>query len=305
MRVIEYLEQNNMTTSLSLPKDCLQRFIFKDLHLRGQWIHLDHAYKAIQSIHPYPMTIRMLIGEALAASALISSALKHEGRTTLQIEGPGPIKLLLAQCDHLFHLRGLAKWDEDIDLSSVTTLFSEAQCLISITQSATQETYNGIVPLEYDTLAACLESYFQQSEQLPTKFYFASTHERIVGLMLQTLPDNSMTADMWQHVTCLADTLTQPELLTVPPMTLMHRLFHGENMQWFIETPVEFKCSCSKEKSETALITFGEKEAMDVFNSTTALVVNCEFCNQSYAFDKIDVYRIFHPSPDSAPSSLH
>lgn len=300
---IAYLALNDMTTSLSLPKDCLQRFILKDLHVRGQWIHLDRAYTAIQSIHPYPITIRMLIGEALAASALISSTLKYEGRTTLQIEGPGTIKLLLAQCNHLFHLRGLAKWDEDIDLASTTPLFSKAQCLISITQATSQETYNGIVPLEYDNLALCLESYFQQSEQLPTKFYFASTHEHIVGLMLQSLPDDAMTEDMWQHVTCLADTLTQPELLSVAPMALMHRLFHGEDMQWFVESPVEFKCSCSKEKSEKAVITFGEEEVMDVFNSTPTLVVNCEFCNQSYAFDKIDVYRIFHPSPDSSQSS--
>lgn len=293
-----------MTTS-SLPKDCLQRFILKDLHVRGQWIHLDHAYKAIQSIHPYPITIRMLIGEALAASALISSTLKYEGRTTLQIEGPGAIKLLLAQCNHLFHLRGLAKWDEVIDLTSTAPLFSDAQCLISITQATSQEAYSGIVPLEQDNLAACLENYFQQSEQLPTKFYFASTHDHIVGLMLQSLPDDVMTPDMWQHVTCLADTLTQPELLSVGPMALMHRLFHSEAMEWFIENPVEFKCSCSKEKSEQALITFGEKEAMDIFNTVTTLVVNCEFCNRSYAFDKIDVYRIFHPSPDSPPSTLH
>jgi molecular chaperone Hsp33 len=303
MQGIAYLVLNDMTPSLSLPKDCLQRFILKDLHVRGQWIHLDRAYTAIQSIHPYPITIRMLIGEALAASALISSTLKYEGRTTLQIEGPGPIKLLLAQCNHLFHLRGLAKWDEDIDLTSSMPLFSGAQCLISITQATSQETYNGIIPLEHDNLALCLESYFQRSEQLPTKFYFASTHEHIVGLMLQSLPDDAMTEDMWQHVTCLADTLTQPELLSVAPMALMNRLFHDEDMQWFIENPVEFKCSCSKEKSEKAVITFGEEEVMDVFNSTTTLVVNCEFCNQSYEFDKIDVYRIFHPSPNSSQSS--
>lgn len=302
MPEIAYLVLNDMTPSLSLPKDCLQRFIIKDLHVRGQWIHLDHAYTAIQSLHPYPMTIRMLVGEALAASALISSTLKYEGRTTLQIEGPGAIKLLLAQCNHLFHLRGLAKWDEDIDLTS-TPLFSGAQCLISITQVATQETYSGIVPLEYDNLALCLGRYFEQSEQLPTKFYFASTHEHIIGLMLQSLPDDNLTADMWQHVTCLADTLTQPELLNIPPMALMHRLFHEEDIQWFVESPVEFHCSCSKEKSEKAVITFGEEEVMDVFNSTTTLVVNCEFCNQSYEFDKIDAYRIFHPSPDSSESS--
>ncbi len=289
----------------SLPKDRLQRFILKDLHVRGQWIQLDHAYRAIQAIHPYPMTVSMLIGEALAASALISSTLKYEGKTTLQIEGPGPIQLLLAQCNHLFHLRGLAKWDETIDLESVTQLFSKAQCLISITQSASQETYSGIVPLEQGNLAQCLESYFQRSEQLPTRFYFASTHESIVGLMLQTLPDEAMTEDMWQHVTCLADTLTQPELLSVPPMELMHRLFHGENTEWFMEEAVEFKCSCSLQKSEQAIITFGEKEAMEIFNSTESLVVHCEFCNKSYAFDKIDVYRIFHPSADDSPPSLH
>lgn len=295
---------NDMTDSLTLPKDCLQRFILKDLHVRGQWIHLDHAYKAIQSIHPYPLTIRMLIGEALAASALISSTLKYEGRTTLQIEGPGAIKLLLAQCNHLFHLRGLAKWDEKLDINlSTAPLFSEAQCLISITQATSQESYNGIVPLEHDSLSLCLESYFQQSEQLPTKFYFASTHDHIVGLMLQSLPDDAMTPDMWQHVTCLADTLTQPELLSVAPMALMHRLFHSESLQWFVENPVEFKCSCSKEKSEQALITFGEKEVMAALTSNPILVVNCEFCNQSYEFDKIDVYSIFHPSPNSSESS--
>lgn len=294
-----------MTNSVSLPKDCVQGFILRNLHVRGQWIHLDRTYQAIRAIHPYPMTVRMLIGEALAASALISSTLKYEGRTTLQIEGPGPIKLLLAQCNHLFHLRGLAKWDENVDLESITKLFSKAQCLISITQAASQETYSGIVPLDHDNLALCLENYFQQSEQLPTKFYFASTHESIVGLMLQTLPNEAMTEDMWQHVTCLADTLTQPELLSVAPMALMHRLFHGEDTQWFVETPVEFKCSCSLQKSEQAVITFGEKEAMDIFNSTSSLVVHCEFCNQSYAFDKIDVYRIFHPSSEAPPSSLH
>ena len=288
-----------------LHKDCVHRFILKNLHVRGQWVQLNRAYQAIQAIHPYPLRISMLIGEALAASALISSTLKYEGKTTLQIEGPGPIKLLLAQCNHLLQLRGLAKWDENIDLHSDTELFAEAQCLISITQSASQEAYNGIVALEQESLALCLAHYFEQSEQLPTKFYFASTHDNIVGLMLQTLPDEEMTEDMWQHVTCLADTLTQPELLTVPPVELMHRLFHSEDTQWFMPQEVEFKCSCSPQKSEQAILTLGEKEAMDIFNTTQSLMVNCEFCNQSYEFDKIDVYQIFHPSADSPPSSLH
>ncbi len=288
-----------------LTKDCVHRFILKNLHVRGQWVQLNRAYQAIQAIHPYPLRVSMLIGEALAASALISSTLKYEGKTTLQIEGPGPIKLLLAQCNHLLQLRGLAKWDESIDLHSDTELFAEAQCLISITQSASQETYSGIVALEQENLALCLAHYFEQSEQLPTKFYFASTHENIVGLMLQTLPDEEMTEDMWQHVTCLADTLTQPELLTVPPIELTHRLFHGEDTQWFMPQAVEFKCSCSPQKSEQAILTLGEKEAMDIFNTTQSLVVNCEFCNQSYEFDPIDVYQIFHPSADSSPSSLH
>ena len=292
-------------TSISLPKDSIQRFILNNLHVRGQWIHLDRAYTAIQLIHPYPMTVRMLIGEALAASALISSTLKYEGRITLQIEGPGPIQLLLAQCNHLLQLRGLAKWDETINLEAVTQLFSNAQCLISITQSASQETYSGVVPLEHDNLALCLENYFEQSEQLPTKFYFASSHEHIVGLMLQALPDDDITEDLWQHTTCLADTVTQQELLTIPPLSLMQRLFHGEDLQWFAEETVEFKCSCSQEKSANAVFSFGEKDALDIFNTAAHLVVTCEFCNQNYEFDEIDVYHIFHLSNNSSDPSLH
>ncbi len=290
---------------MALPQDCLQKFILNERHIRGQWICLNRSYRAIQAIHPYPMNVAMLIGEALAATALISGSLKYQGRTTLQIQGTGPLQLLLAQCSDDFHLRGLARWDEKAELKTLTQPFKNAQCLVSISQAASKETYDSIIALDENDLAQCLKKHFEQSEQLPSYFCFASTHDTIVGFMLQTLPSETRNPEDWQHVECLTETLTQYELLNLDPLTLVHRLFHEEDLLWFNAEEVQFKCSCSKTKSEKALVTFGETECLEILMTNLALVVHCDFCNQSYEFDKIDVHRIFHGSTGPAAPTHH
>ncbi|MDE1888381.1 MAG: Hsp33 family molecular chaperone HslO [Gammaproteobacteria bacterium] len=283
--------------------DTLRRFIFEQLPVQGRHVHLDASWHAIQQHRDYPQPVRRLLGEALAAAALLSAMLKYEGTLSLQIRGGGPVHLLVVQCTSGLHLRGLAHWRGELaEDAGFRQLVGDGQLALTIEQTRQAERYQGIVALEGDSLAASLEGYFARSEQLPTRLWLHAGDGPAAGFLLQTVPGRDPAADAWQHVTVLADTLKPGELGSLSAQELLHRLYHEDDVRLFGAAPVAFRCHCSRERIEATLRGLGAEEVTGILKEQGKVHVDCEFCGRGYDFDAVDVQTLFVPDAQSAHS---
>ncbi len=278
-----------------LEHDSLQRFIFVNSPVRGEIIRLNQSYLAIMERHPYPLPVRKLLGETLAAATLLSATLKFSGSLTLQIHGQGPVSLLVAQADHEGHIRGLANWEGEVLDDSFATTMAKGQLAITIDLGKDNQRYQGIVELQGESLAQALETYFAKSEQLPTFIYLASDEKTVAGMLLQILPGtyDKDPGIAWEHLTHLSRTLTAAELLELDNKEILSRLFHEEDMQLFDLDRIRFYCRCDRERMERALLTMGKAEAKQLVAEKKVITVTCEFCNRHLDFDVVDVEKIF------------
>ncbi|MGH8251879.1 MAG: Hsp33 family molecular chaperone HslO [Steroidobacteraceae bacterium] len=295
--------------------DLLYRFLFERLPIRGHLVRLDASWRAAIEHHAYPPAVSDSLGEAMAASVLMAGALKFEGRLSLQFEGPGPVRLMLAQCTHRHAIRGVARHDEwPAGEMPAAGLFGGGQLAVTIEQPEGGERYQGVVPLEHDKLSTCLEQYFGRSEQLPSWIALAATRERAAGLLLQRvavsaagLPGRKAEADdAWRRVGLLAATVTKQELLERPARELLGRVFHEDDIRLFEGTPVYFQCSCSRERVAGILQALGGEEVHSLLRERGEVEVRCEFCNRAWRFDAVDVAGLFADgSAQQAPPGLH
>ncbi|HVC28333.1 MAG TPA: Hsp33 family molecular chaperone HslO [Gammaproteobacteria bacterium] len=277
--------------------DSLRRFIFENLPVQGRHVHLDASWRAVLERQNYPLPVRALLGEAMAAMALLSATLKFDGVITLQVRGNGPLHLLVVQCTSRLNLRGLARWSGDLlPDSGLQKLLGDGRLAITI-EPANGERYQGIVPLEGETLAACLEVYFQRSEQLPTRLWLTADDECSAGMLLQVMPERERNPDAWQHVTVLADTITGKELKLLSAQQLLQRLYHEEDIRLFEATPAAFRCQCSRVRIEATLHSLGADEMHSILREQGNVHVDCEFCGRGYEFDKVDVAALFSTPP--------
>ncbi|WP_063520793.1 Hsp33 family molecular chaperone HslO, partial [Alcanivorax sp. HI0083] len=271
-----------------------QRFLFPDSDIRGELVQVESSVSRILEGHNYPLAVQGLIGEAVAAVALLASTLKFKGRLALQAQGKGPVSLLLAECSHDGELRALARHSDGQDWShgDIQTLIGEGTMVITITPDQGRQ-YQGIVPLSGDTLAACLQGYFQQSEQLPTRLWLASGNNRAAGLLLQRLPNQLATTDgnnqMWEHLDALASTLQMEELLNLDDQTILHRLFHDTPPQLPDAQPLQFGCTCSRDRNRNALISLGNQELQQLLDEDGEVTLTCDFCRHQEHFDAVDL----------------
>lgn len=277
--------------------DHKQRFLFPDSDIRGELVQLESSISRILEGHNYPLAVQGLISEAVAAVALLASTLKFKGRLALQAQGHGPVSLLVAECTNDGELRAVARHGEGEDWShgDVRTLIGDGHMVITIIPDQGQQ-YQGIVPLEGDTLAACLEDYFQQSEQLPTRLWLASGNNRAAGLLLQRLPNqiagSDANAQMWEHLEALATTLTMEELLNLDDQTILHRLFHEAPPQLPDANALQFGCTCSRERNRSALISLGINELQTLLDEDGEVELTCDFCRHQEKFDAVDLAEI-------------
>lgn len=292
--------------------DHTQRFLFEDFDIRGEWAGLDQTYTDVLAQHPYPEPVAKLLGEFLAAAALLIGTLKFEGLLTLQARSEGPISLLMAECSSQHELRGIARYESTASEVGVEASLQQLmpQGHLTITLDPTEgQRYQGIVALEGENLAACLTQYFADSEQLNTQFWLAANQQQAAGLLLQQLPAQRITspeerAAQWEHVTLLGQTLTPEELLQLPPESLLHRLYHQEQIRLFPAQSVCFQCSCSRERSAKALSSLGSEDAHSLLHEQGGRIrIDCQFCNNSYAFDAADVAQLFVGGGAQQPSS--
>ena len=287
-------------------KDCLFRFVFEHTRVRGELVHLDATWQAVLERHQYPEAVRNLLGQMLAAAALLSATIKIDGSLHLQLQGDGPVSILLAQAGADRVLRGLAHWREGKVPDDFRSLVGNARITLTIDPGEGGEQYQGIVAVDDDSLPAALESYFRQSEQLATRLWLTVNGTRASGMLLQQLPGDCEDADAWNREVQLAETITDEELLALPVRDLLYRLYHEEDVRLFEAEPVSFRCSCSKERIETVLRGLGYQEVQGILEEQGSVKVNCEFCNQQFTFDAVDVEKLFAAAnqPD-VPDTRH
>jgi molecular chaperone Hsp33 len=286
--------------------DTLQRFMFEGAPIRGEVAHLDATWRAVLERHAYPPVLRNILGELMAAGALLATTLKFEGSIILQLQGNGPVKLIVVECTSEKTLRATAKWTGDLDDDAgLGALLGEGRFVITLVPGEGRQTYQGVVDIDPAGVAASLEHYMQTSEQLDTRLWLAAGEERAAGLLLQKLPAREEPdEDSWNRATRLAETLTEPELLALPARNLLHRLYHQEDIRLFEPRPVSFRCSCSSDRVGAMLRMLGYAEVRSILDERDTVEVTCEFCNRSYRYDRVDAEQLFaatHPAP-AAPT---
>ena len=275
-------------------QDNLQRFVFEGVPIRGQIVRLDATYRAVLDRRDYPAPVRDLLGEFMAAAALLADTIKFDGRLVIQIQGDGPIKLLVVECTSGRAMRALAQWDGDISPAPLSDLIGDGRLVMTIDPSAGQERYQGIVNLQGETVADALEHYFAQSEQLETRLWLAADPQQAAGMLLQKLPASGEDdGDTWDRAVHLGATITRTELLALPVPEILHRLYHEEDIRLFARAPVSFRCSCSRERVETVLRMLGHTEIQGIIDEQGKIAVDCEFCGGHYEFDPVDAKHLF------------
>jgi molecular chaperone Hsp33 len=297
-------------------RDMLHRFLFERYPIRGHLVHLDAAWRALIEHRHYPDTIRETLGEAVVASLLLAATIKFEGVLSLQLQGDGPVHLLLVQCTSGLGVRGLARY-RDLDITDdfrIRDLIGAGNLTVTLETDDGAQRYQGIVPIEGERLADSLQAYFQNSEQLPTRLWLHADAQGASGMLLQKLPGTSSVAaadaaaieDAWRRVQIIGDTLTPDELRTLEDAEILHRLFNEDDLRLFEPSPVYFRCRCSRERVAGMLQGLGEAETRSVIAERGKVEVHCDFCNRAYVFDAVDVAQLFKSAvaADSG-SSVH
>ena len=283
--------------------DRLQRFLFEESAIRGELVQLEEAWAAILERRDYPVPVRQVLGEMVAASMLLVATLKFDGSLTMQVQGDGPINLMVVEATSKRTLRGLAHWRGEVPESDLAAQFGAAKLAITIEPDKGSR-YQGVVMLEGARLARALEKYLLRSEQLESHLILAADEQRAAGFLLQRMPGDSGEEENWQRIGILGSTLSENELLHLGQQDILHRLFHEESMRLFETEPVTFYCSCSRERITEALRQLGHDEVMDIIAQEKAIEVDCEFCNKHYHFDAVDAEQIFttQPQPSFKPT---
>ncbi|KRE99964.1 heat-shock protein Hsp33 [Frateuria sp. Soil773] len=285
-----------------LVEDVLHRFLLERAGVRGVLVRLGPAWREVAGRADYPAPLRALLGQSLAASALLTGNIKLDGALSLELKSSGPLRLLFAECTEQGRLRGLARWTEPLPASLELSALPDAVMAITIGHAERGQRYQGLVDLRHADLPAALENYFTQSEQLPARILLAADGEQAVGLMLQKLPDQgghaaAGDADGWDRVLHLTATMGAAELLSTAPEQLLYRLYHEETVRLFEPRPLAFGCSCSRERVESMLRSLGREEVEAALHARGGEAeVICEFCAQRYTFDRIDAEHLLSAS---------
>jgi molecular chaperone Hsp33 len=283
--------------------DLVAAFQIEGWPVRGRIARLSSAVDEILTRHAYPEPVANLLGEACALAALVGSALKFDGRLIVQAQGDGPVAYVVCDYDSDGSLRGYCRYDEarvaEVSQGFVRpgarTLLGEGVFVMTIDQGADMERYQGITPIEGETLALCAERYFDQSEQTPTRVRLAvaqlqtaeGTSWRAGGMMLQNIAEDDArgsTQDVWERAQALFETLGEDELVdpTVSSETLLWRLFNEDGVRVFEPRTLRAFCRCSEERIRTVLQSFGEDERKDMVEADGKIRVTCEYCSRVY-----------------------
>jgi molecular chaperone Hsp33 len=273
-------------------QDRVRRFLFEQHGIRGVWVKLVDSWQAAKQFQHQPEVAVNQLGQALASITMLSTTVKFDGAMILQAQSDGAISTLVAQATNDYKIRGVVKCAEDVKGDSLPELFGAGRLVLTI-EAGNGKPYQGIVPLQGENLAAALQMYFEQSEQLKTRLWLFANETHAAGLLLQELPSQEGQPNDWETIEILANTVTAQEMFDLDCHELLHRLFHEEDVRLFNSEKVEFECSCSRERIEKTLRAMGEEELQSILQERETIEVTCEFCSEHYRFDAQDVEALF------------
>jgi molecular chaperone Hsp33 len=310
-----------METKENIVNDQLQKFMFSTAPVRGEIVSLRNTWQEVLTRRQYAAPVQTVLGEMMAACALLSANLKFDGTLIMQILGDGPLRMLVVQCGSDLSMRATARLADgisaedaaalpaDITLAELINVHGKGRCVITLdpaNKQPGQQPYQGIVPLNGEdgplkSISEVLEHYMHHSEQLDTRLWLAANDDRAVGMLLQKLPGDGgivphaseLDTDTWERVCTLGGTLSRDELLEQEPETLFRRLFWQENVRHFEPAQARFQCSCSREKVGAMLKMLGREEIDSVLEERGHVEIHCDYCNQRYEFDPVDVAQLF------------
>ncbi|MCX8713226.1 Hsp33 family molecular chaperone HslO [Gilliamella sp. B3464] len=277
--------------------DTLNRFLFDNHAIRGEITNLEQTYQAILDNHTYPVAVQKVLGELLVITSLLTATLKFEGDIAVQLQGDGPLSLAVVNGNDQQQLRGVARVKSDIaNNATLKEMVGNGYIVITITPK-NGERYQGIVGLESDTLIGCIENYFMQSEQLPTRLFVKTgvynNKPVAAGILLQILPGNENTSDSFEHLCTLTQTITSDELFELSTEEILYRLYNQEQVRLFETHNVTFKCGCSRERCEDSLMTLPANEIDQMLKEDGGKIdIHCDYCGKHYIFDTIDIAQI-------------
>lgn len=295
--------------------DTLQRFVFENTPIRGNLVNLTSTLQLALNKQHLPAGLKRALGELMAASALLTATLKMSGSLVLQIQSKGALKLLVVECNSEFGIRATAKWKGEVsDEQNLFDLIAHGQFMITLDPKDGRQAYQGIVPLEGDSISTILENYMLRSEQIDTRIWLHCDGTSAAGMLLQKLPEtmnqitqtedlSSQDLDAWNRIGHLAGTITDDELLNLPTEILLKRLFHEEDVRLFEASNTKFYCSCSRESVSGMLRMLGNEEITSIIEEQGKIEVNCDFCNTHYSFDKVDATQLMVTEVATKPSA--
>lgn len=294
--------------------DRLLPFLFESADVRGAVVSLDATWREVLARRAYPVAVRSLLGEAMAAAALLSSTLKFDGALVLQTQAASaaaPVRLLVVECNADLSLRATARLGEampDAAAPSLADLVGDGKLVVTLDPRDGEAAYQGVVPLESEQLAGALEHYMTHSEQLDTRIFLAADENRAAGLLVQRMPAEGGAAAVgsrWDDAVALSATISSRELLTLAPREVVRRLFHEIDLRIFEERPAVFRCTCSRERVTGMLRMLGRPEVESIVAEQGRVSVDCDFCHQTYAFDPIDAAQVFVAGGADAGPARH
>jgi molecular chaperone Hsp33 len=309
--------------------------------IRGRVARLDGVLEQVLKQHAYPPQIEALVAEATLLTALIGQSIKLRWKLSLQIRGNGPARLIATdyygptEDGQSARIRAYASFDKDRLDEGVApfSLIGQGYLAVLIDQGEGTVPYQGITPIAGGSLSACAETYFAQSEQLPTRFAVTfgrsqmpgtDLHWRAGGIMLQHMPkaspfiaDGGATGEggllthsdilsgdegeNWTRANLLLDTVEETELIgpTVQPTELLVRLFHEEDPRVYDAQPIRFGCSCSEDRVRTSLSIYSKKDIAYMTTPEGIVTADCQFCGAHYELDPKTVGFEAEKAPDA------
>lgn len=299
-------------------------FVCDGAPVRGEIVSISSAWQAVLERRNDPPVVRRILGDFVGAATLLSASLKFDGTLIIQAQSKGPIQLLVVECRSDLTMRATVKLS--VEASKINPnatlgelLDAEDTGRLDITldpadRQPGQAPYQGIVALQdhqgtiikpVSSAAEAIALYMQNSEQLDTRIWLASNDTHVGGLLLQRLPDSGghahldpqVAAEGWSRIQALGETITNEELLTLPPKTILRRLFLGEStengVRSFPTRPIHFSCRCSRTKVADVLRMLGEQEVESILTEQGAVETECDFCSKIYRFDAVDCRQVF------------
>jgi len=315
-------------------------FICDGAPVRGEIVSISTAWQAVLERRDDPPAVRRILGDFVGAATLLSASLKFDGTLIIQAQSKGPIQLLVVECKSDLSMRATVKLSVEPSEISANAGLGElldashsGRLVITLDPSDRepgQPPYQGIVALQehrngtikpVSSAAEAIGLYMQNSEQLDTRIWLTSNDTHIGGLLLQRLPDSGghahldvqTAAEGWSRIQTLGETITDDELLTLPPATILRRLFLEEStengVRSFPARSIRFSCRCSRNKVADVLRMLGEEEVQSILAEQGAVETVCEFCAKPYRFDAVDCLQVFKTDLLSdatrPPSSRH